>query len=129
MDKEKHCPGISVLSILVSVVYIRVQWSTLYGTVSVYTKYGAHAVSDYDFAASFLWFFLHCSNLFRLELIVVKSCKDFGCDGVSDPCDQQTSRCFQHSWGGCHTASPDRHCRVSELGEEVNVYHEMLEFI
>ena len=53
MDKEKHCPGISVLSILVSVVYIRVQWSTLYGTVNVYTKYGAHAVSDYDFAATF----------------------------------------------------------------------------
>ena len=48
MEKE-------VAFLLSSIVYITsviVQLS-LYSTVSVYTKYGAHAVSEYDFAATF----------------------------------------------------------------------------
>ena len=51
MEKEVT----SVTSLLSSLVYITsviVQLS-LYSTVNVYTKYGAHAVSDYDFAATF----------------------------------------------------------------------------
>ena len=74
----------------------------------------------------FLFLHLHCLDLFRFELI---SCEYIWCDGVTDPCHQQTTRCFQHSRGGCHTASPDRHCWLSELGQEVNIYIEMLEMI
>ena len=67
-------------------------------------------------------FFLHCLDLFRFELISSQICEYIRGDGVTDPCDQQTSRCFQHSRGGCHTASSDRHCWVSELGQEVNIF-------
>ena len=81
-------------------------------------KYGAHAVSDYDFAASFL-VLPSLFGPFQIGVDFLKFC-EYICDGVTDPCDQQTTRCFQHSRGGCHTASSDRHCWVSELGQEVN---------
>ena len=76
--------------------------------------------SEYDFAASFL-VLPSLFGPFQIELTLLKFCGYIWSDGVTDPCHQQITRCFQHSRGGYHTASPDRHCWLSELGQEVNI--------
>ena len=88
---------------------------------SVYTnnfhvhQNGAHAVSgslNFTLSADFTFIDWGFSDLFWPPVLS-------STDGVTDSSNQQTTRCLQHSWGWCHTASSDRNSRISKFWQEV----------